>query len=476
MNNNLENEELTIDFAKLWKIILYRKTWIISCFILVALITTFLTLTYPKKYTVNAKILINKSSSTNLADINPFIVSDISASSGFSGMLGGLSSNLNNEIEILKSPLVIESVIKENDLKYANGPKKGEYLSTNDFLGKNIIIENLKGSNIISISYKSSKRELAYSAVNSIIKYYKDIYETINSNKASKDTSFLEKSYLDTQKTVNQKISKIKNFSEDNNTGSTVSGNLSNILLRKYDRRIGDDLGSASKDAVENKKLETDLDMELEKLKMLKQKYEWSSLVENMSKNTSNMIVLKYPELPESYEYKKPNLQINIIIALIAAFSLSSIAIFILEKADKKLTYSALDEKSIILNKSNNIDIYDIKTNAFLKNAKHIGLISLAKEGVTQEFANLVSQSLRNTDIKINLSKHNSPMDQHIQNIVTSEYVVFLTQLNHTDKKIYLKLNDLCKKANKDYLTCFATFDLAKIKNTEADYSDALIR
>ena len=60
-------------------------------------------------------------------------------------LMGGGSSDINNEIEILKSPLVLNSVIKSNNLKYKKGRKKGEFLSVEDFLRKILTLKMLKG-------------------------------------------------------------------------------------------------------------------------------------------------------------------------------------------------------------------------------------------------------------------------------------------------------------------------------------------
>ncbi|MDD3012585.1 MAG: Wzz/FepE/Etk N-terminal domain-containing protein [Candidatus Gastranaerophilales bacterium] len=125
-NNNQNSDEIIIDFNKIWRIICYRKSLIITCFVLAIILSGLLTILMPKKYETEAKLLINKSSSTNLADINPFIISDAVdiGGGGMSSLLGG-SSNLSNEIEILKSPLVLDPVIKINNLKYKKGKKTG---------------------------------------------------------------------------------------------------------------------------------------------------------------------------------------------------------------------------------------------------------------------------------------------------------------------------------------------------------------
>ncbi|EKE02199.1 MAG: hypothetical protein ACD_20C00413G0023 [uncultured bacterium] len=476
MSNNFENEEITISFNKLWHIIWSRKFVIIICFITFLVLAVIKFNITPKKYISETRLLINNASSTNLSDINPFVVSDGGGSMSGVQSFFRSSSNIDAEIEIMKSPLVMDKVIKDNNLKYTSGLKAGRYLETRVFLNPNLRISNIRGTNIVSISYKSHDPKFSYSIVNTLINNYKGIYEDINSKKASKDKEFIQNSYLKAKKAVDEKIAQLKQFKSSSlNNSGTTSGGI-NGLLSLYDKRISKDSINLSKANLDNRKLEVELEQEIEKLKMLKSKYEWISLVENMSKNATNVVILKQPEILEKTEFSEPNLKHNIIVALLISFSVSSLLLLLLEKINPKFTYSALDDKSIVFDNRSDIDISDIKANMLLKNAKQISLISLSKEGNTQEFANLLSQSLRSSDMRVSLSKENNSIDEHIQNVVSSEYVVFLTQLNHTDKKVYYKLREFCKKANKDYLTYLTTFNLPVMRSNNISETKSIIR
>ena len=91
-------------------------------------------------------------------------------------MSGG--GNLTNELELMQSPLVIEKVIKENDLRFKKlfgifpTVKTGQPLTTEKFLKKGISFENKKGTNVVTISYKSKDKELAYNVVSTNISIY----------------------------------------------------------------------------------------------------------------------------------------------------------------------------------------------------------------------------------------------------------------------------------------------------------------
>ena len=154
------DEELNIDFKKIFMIFWSRKTLILKVFCSVLVFFILLTFIMPKKYKVNADLYINKSNNTNLVDINPYAIEELGAGGGMAALMSGTSGGLSNELEIMQSPLVIDKVIRENNLvikkKWGIIPnkKEGEYISTAAFLKKNISIENKKGTNVVTIEYK----------------------------------------------------------------------------------------------------------------------------------------------------------------------------------------------------------------------------------------------------------------------------------------------------------------------------------
>ena len=154
------DEELNIDFKKIFMIFWSRKTLILKVFCSVLAFFILLTFIMPKKYKVDADLYINKSNNTNLVDINPYAIEELGAGGGMAALMSGASGGLSNELEIMQSPLVIDKVIRENNLvvkkKWGIIPnkKEGEYISTAAFLKKNISIENKKGTNVVTIEYK----------------------------------------------------------------------------------------------------------------------------------------------------------------------------------------------------------------------------------------------------------------------------------------------------------------------------------
>ena len=175
------NEELTIDLKKIFFALWHRKNLIIAIFLICILAFASLTFVLSKKYTVTADLYINKTTSSNLIEFNPFALDEVGAAGGgVAALMSGGNNALANEMELIKSPLVIDKVIKENNLVYGKkfgiipNKREGEYLSAAAFIGKgkNPSFENKKGTNVLTIEYKSKDPELAYNVVNSIINNY----------------------------------------------------------------------------------------------------------------------------------------------------------------------------------------------------------------------------------------------------------------------------------------------------------------
>jgi len=268
----------------------------------------------PKKYTSEAKILIKNTGSTNLSYINPYVIPETSENNNYSSLFA-VKNFLNEEIEIIKSPLVMDNTIKENNLKYKKGAAKGKYLSTKDFLKKNLNISKLKNADIIYIAYKSKEPLLSYNVVNSIINNYQKTEENINIKKSSNDIEFLKQACLKSEKELNFKINQLKKYSvqPQNSTDSSMS---EINLLSFYDKRFKKKLKQISDTGMDFKKLEIEIAQKTEELNTLKKKLEWSSMVKKMSKNTTNIVMLESPEIKEKYDFSEPQPLIIFILSL----------------------------------------------------------------------------------------------------------------------------------------------------------------
>lgn len=435
MSNEFD-DEIIIDFSKIGKTLWQRKILIAKVFFVVMVIFAGVTLITPKKYVTESNIYINKANTTNLADINPFILSSSMGGEGAASILSGMNNNLQNEIEIIQSPLVIENVIKENNLRYKKGKKKGEFISADAFLKKNISIEDKKGTNIISISYKSQDPILCYNVVNSIISNYQRINAEINTKKASSDKKLLKSSYVDASRDLDQKLSNLKHSGGLPPTAMAGTGMLN--AMRGHNSAISRALGGISSQVVEGQKSQIAVDQEVGKVNMIKSKLEWTSLVEQMSKNVTNVIILKQPELKRDFEYSEPKLMINIILGAIFACFASIIAVIWAESTDKTLTYSTLGEK-IIYNTEKNMD--DLKILLLSNQNERISVIAF--EGFPTYLLQTINLS---PNIKIVEAEINQ---QTINEITNSDKLILAGKIGATPKKIYQQIKTICTETNK---------------------------
>lgn len=452
MANEFENVDFSTSWNKIGYIIWHRKYWILLCYFVVISVTVFLTVTDSKIYTSEALILINKNSTTNLSDINPFTVSALSPKGGTVINLG--VESLDSEMEVMKSPLVMNQVIQENNLKYASGENVGEFLDPDNFSWSSLEIENIPKTSIIKISYSSTDPKLSYNIVNSLINNYQVAYEEINYKKATKDREFLEETY---NKTLASLEDKYKNLGQESNEIdnrtllSLENSDLNLEIISKQDKRLQKVLSSMPSYSISNKRSQLEIQNNLEKLKMLKEKYEWSVLVEQMSKNTSNIFVIKKPRLLGKDEYLPKKWIPNILVALLISFTLSCFVVYGIEKASTKVTFADIDIKSVLINE-HNIDWTKLITTIMLKNIDKINLISLADEDLTDKFMDSLIKSVNKEQLEIVKTTTEDNLSKHLENIGSSEYIILLSQVGYSERKILSTIKNACKDLKKTVL------------------------
>lgn len=439
------NDDITIDFKKILRIILHRWRLIIACYAVILGLAVLLTFVMPKKYVAKATVLINKSSDTNLAEINPFVIGELAGGSSgglASSLLGGSSAQIENEIALIKSDQVINNVIKENDLKYNKGPREGQFLLREDFLGKNFNAENEKGTNLITFSYKTSDPELAYNIVKSTLENYQEVHNSVNLEKAIRDKSFIQSFYAAAKKDFDEKITQVKEYNVS--TGGTFADDLTmsdayKILLSQNDKRLRAKLQQVPEVKVQNKKLRLDLEQDIERLNRLKERYDWSILVENMAKSTSNLVILNAPRIPATYEFKEPKLIINILLGCVLSFTLAFCAVLGKETMSKKLTYTDVSSEDYFFETVENAELLDLI--AWLKAhpaAQRMAFLSLVPDETTNAFYSRLQERFSSLDIT--KTDKNNPVEEHLENILNADVTLFIVQPEFTERKLYKTL------------------------------------
>ncbi len=431
------DEELTIDLKKILLTIWNRKFLLAKVFISVLIFFIILTFILPKKYLVESDLYINKANNSNIAEINPYVLSEMSGG-GMATMLTGNNSQIANELELMQSPLVIDNVIRENNLVYKKifgifpNKKEGEFITTKAFLKKNISFENKKGTNVITITYKNKKPEVAYNVVASIITNYIALNKQINSEKSKSDKKIIQAEYDKIKSNLNKKIQNSEAMPADGSGIGQVS------IMSAFSSSASSAIGALKSQLKSSKKSQIEVSEEATKMAELSKKLEWATLVEQMS-DTSKVIVLKEPQKLRPFENSSPKLLINIILGLVFGFIASLVALIYAEMTDKKLSYSMLSDNALY-DLKNNID--ELKLLLFANQDKRLALVTfgdLPYEIDIKGFNNITSLD---ADIS----------NEFINGINRSDEVILFVEIGKTDSKLYKQTKELLSNINKNIL------------------------
>lgn len=434
------DEELTIDLKKIFFALWSRKFLIAKTFAVVLVIFIALTFILPKKYSVESDLYVNKANNSNMMEINPYAIEELGgAGGGMAALMAGGGGALTNELELMQSPLVIDKVIRENNLVYKKkfgilpNKKEGEYISTKAFLAKNISFENKKGTNVITIEYKSKDPELAYNVVNSIINNYVELHKQLNSEKSKSDKQVIEREYNKAKKALNQKVNTVSGLPEQ---AAATAGNLS--AMSAFSKSAQQAMANIKGQIVAGQKSRIAVTEEAEKVAALSSKLEWAKMVDEMS-DSSKVLVLKEPQKLRDFEYSSPKLLINILLGIVFGFIASLFAVILAENTDKKLTYSMLGD-NIIYNLED--DFSDLKLYLLANQDKKVSIAVF--ENISQNIAEHL-QAYKN----VNLVRADIT-EEFVQNIKNSDEVVVLTSIGKTNSKLYKQIKMMLAEMKKD--------------------------
>lgn len=428
------DEELTIDFKKIFFTIWNKRILIVKVFCSVLAFFILLTFILPKKYKVEADLYINKSNNTNMSEFNPFIIDEASGNL----MSMGADKAMNNELELIQSPLVIDKVIRENNLvvkkKFGIIPnkKEGEYITAKAFLKKNISFENKKNTNVITIEYKSKDNDLAYSVVNSIIKNYIELHKYILSEKAKSDTKILEEEYARVKAEMDKKISQSKGIPANALAGA---GNLT--AMSAFSTSAQKALANLQGQYVAGERSRIEVSEDAAKVAKLSSKLEWAKLVEDMS-DSSKVFILKEPQKLRDFENSSPKLLINLLLGIVFGGISALFALIYSEITDKKLTYSMLGD-NIVYNIAN--DLTDLQTYLLTKENKKLGFVFFAN--VNKNISDKLIEYKNIIPIKPEISS------DFINQLKVVDDVVLIAEINRTDSKLYKQVKNMIKDMNK---------------------------
>ena len=432
------DEELTIDLKKIFFALWSRKFLIAKTFLLVLLCFIALTFITPKKYTVESDLYVNKANNSNMMEINPYEIEELGAGGGMAAIMAGGGGALTNELELIQSPLVIDKVIRENNLVYKKkwgilpNKKEGEYISTKAFLKKNVSFENKKGTNVITIEYKNKDPELAYNVVNSIINNYVELHKQLNSEKAQSDKKVIEREYNKAKQALNKKVNTVSGLPEQ---AAASTGSLS--AMSAFSKSAQQAMANIKGQIVAGEKSRIAVTEEAQKVAALSSKLEWAKMVDEMS-DSSKVLVLKEPQKLRDFEYSSPKLLINILLGIVFGFLASLFVVIFAENTDKKLSYSMLGD-NIIYNLEN--DFSDLKLFLLANEDKKVSIAVF--ENIPQ---NIVSdlQAFKNVNlIRADIS------NEFVKDIKSSQEIVLFASVGKTNSKLYKQIKMMLSEMNK---------------------------
>ena len=442
-NYNQElDEELTIDLKKIFFALWSRKFLISKVFLSVLLFFILLTFISPKKYKVDADLYINKANGTNIMEINPYALEELGAGGGGMAALMSGGGGLTNELELIQSPLVIDKVIRENNLVYKKkfgilpNKKEGEYISTTAFLKKNISFENKKGTNVVTIEYKSKDPELAYNVVSSIITNYIALHKELNSEKSKSDKKVIEAEYNKAKKALDSKLNNAGGLPEQ---ALATSGGIS--VMSAFSKSAQQAMTNLKGQVIQGQKSRAAVTEEAEKVAALSSKLEWAKMVDEMS-DTSKVLVLKEPQKLRDFEYASPKLLINILLGIVFGAIASLFAVIFAESTDKKLTYSMLGD-NIIYNLED--DFSDLKLLLLANADKHISVVTFEDlpKSILAKFENVRNINFVKADIS----------NEFVNSLAASNRVIIVVSMGKTNSKFYKQIKSMLGEMNKTVIS-----------------------
>ncbi len=440
-NYNQElDEELTIDFKKIFFALWSRKFLISKIFFVILFCFIILTFISPKKYKVDSDLYINKANNTNMMEINPYAIEELGGvGGGMAALMSGGGGTLTNELELMQSPLVIDKVIRENNLVYKKkwgilpNKKEGEYISTAAFLKKNISFENKKGTNVITIEYKSKDPELAYNVVNSIINNYVELHKQLNSEKSKSDKKVIEAEYNKAKKALNSKLNSSSGLPEQ---ALATSSGIS--AMSAFSKSAQQAMANLKGQVLQGQKSRAAVTEEAEKVAALSSKLEWAKMVDEMS-DSSKVLVLKEPQKLRDFEYSSPKLLINILLGIVFGFIASLFAVIFAENTDKKLTYSMLGD-NIIYNLEE--DFSDLKLLLLANTYKCISIVTFEDipKNILSKFENIRNINFIKADIS----------NEFVKNIENSDKLILVISIGKTNSKFYKQIKSMLNEMHKN--------------------------
>ena len=219
------DEEGVITLDELIKIIFKNKKLIAFISLFGVTISTLFALSRQNIFAGQFQILVReenspmRSNSSNLENSQNSLISSLS---------GGLTNKLSTEIEILKSPSVLSPVfdfVKEQKRLQGINVEKMKF---SDWLKNNMVVDLVKGTNVLDLTYKDNNKDIIMPTLEVISKTYQDYSGRNRTEGLDKGLKYLSEQIAKYQKLSSSSLQKSSLHAKENDLIPIPPSALSN--------------------------------------------------------------------------------------------------------------------------------------------------------------------------------------------------------------------------------------------------------
>ncbi|MEI6442538.1 MAG: polysaccharide biosynthesis tyrosine autokinase [Nostocales cyanobacterium ELA583] len=200
----MELQESSISLEKYWTIL--KRRWLATLFITISVFVVAQLATSFKKpiYLAEGKLRFQRSNTTSS-------ITGLGAEIGKLDPLMQQSNPINTEVEVIRSFPILKTIISRLNLK----DSKGTTLKTKIFI-ENLTVKEVKGADVLQITYNDTNPKIAAQVVNELIKVYLEQNVSSRRAEAAVARQFIEKQLPKAELVVRQAESELADFKEKN--------------------------------------------------------------------------------------------------------------------------------------------------------------------------------------------------------------------------------------------------------------------
>lgn len=200
----MESTETGIGLQQYWQILKRRWLPALVVFASVFALASYSTLKEKAVYEAEGKLLFKKTTAGSS-------LTELGKELGQLTPAADQSNPLTTEIELIRSVEIVEKTINKLQLK----DTQKRHLKTKDVL-KNLTVASIRGTDILTVSYKDKKPKIAADVVKTIMDFYINNNQKVNRLEAVSVRQFIEKKLPNSNKNMQKAAAELSKFKEDN--------------------------------------------------------------------------------------------------------------------------------------------------------------------------------------------------------------------------------------------------------------------